>query len=212
MRLVLYLGWPCALALVVALAGLHLGVDGAPLDRRLSTVSYGKFDALSACVQSIVGERRIAEAARERVHRAFDGLLAPNRPVFMLAAEFTLPADVDLNCPRSPTHYGAESRPRLVAQRPGGKRPQPSPYHLHIYVLPRSTLATLPVEPDLARRRALIEEYTIGGAEPNQVMLGITLGLYVSPDELADRTDLREFLADQLKLREKPRSAAVTAP
>ena len=61
MRLVLCVGWPCALAAVIAVAGVGLSDDGVTAGRRLSTTMYAKYEALSVCVQSVTGEEREAE-------------------------------------------------------------------------------------------------------------------------------------------------------
>src|SRR4051812_32054015 len=121
MRLVLYFGWPCALAVVVAVAGVHLENDGAGAGRRLSSTMYAKFEALSICVQSITGEQREVEEARDVVAASLDGLsLATPR-------QFTVPASVDVGCPRAPAHFGANVKARRVARRVGDDRPIPSP-------------------------------------------------------------------------------------
>ena len=65
MRLVLYFGWPCALAVVLGAAGIHLGQDGLATGRRLSTTMYLKYEALSVCVQSVTGERHEAAQGHE---------------------------------------------------------------------------------------------------------------------------------------------------
>src|SRR4051794_27172717 len=134
MRLVLYIGWPCALALVVGFAGVQLGEDSLPPGRRLSTTTYGKYEALSVCVQSVTGESREAESARSLVASALAGIevLGPH--------PFTLPASVDVGCPREGVHYSATVKARRVARRPGDDRIAPSPYHLHVYLMPATTL------------------------------------------------------------------------
>jgi hypothetical protein len=187
MRLVLWLGWPCALALVVGLAGLHLGKDGTPTGRRLSTTVYGKFEALSVCVQSITGERRDAESAGGLVRSSLDGLGLPGPRLF------TMPAAVDVGCPRDAAHFGANVKARRVADRSGSSRPDPSPYHLHVFLMPRTTLEMLSLEPDLGDRRVVVEEYVVEGSDASAVMTGVTYGLYATIEELADGAELRQF-------------------
>ena len=187
MRLVLCLGWPCALALVVGLAGLHLGKDGIPTGRRLSTTMYGKFEALSVCVQSITGERRDAEGAGALVASSLDGVRLPGPRLF------TIPAVVDVGCPREAAHFGVNVKARRVANRTGSSRPEPSPYHLHVFLMPRTTLQMLSLEPDLGDRRVVVEEYVVEGSDASAVMTGVTYGLYATLDELADGVELRQF-------------------
>ena len=194
-KLVLCLGWPCALALVVGLAGLHLGKDGLPVGRRLSTQAYGKFEALSVCVQAVTGERRQAEVASAMVAASLDGLRLPGpRP-------FTVPAAVDVGCPREAAHYGAGAKARRVADRSGSDRMDPSPYHLHVFLLPGTALQVLRLEPGLGDRRVVVEEYVVEGVDANAVMTGITYGLYATVEELTDGTELRQFFEQALSMQ-----------
>src|SRR5688500_3285966 len=158
-KLVLYLGGPCALALVIGFAGLHLGKDGIPTGRRLSTLAYGKFEALSVCVESITGERRDAESAGTLLALSLDGFGLPGPRLF------TVPAAVDVGCPREAAHFGTNGKARRVADRNGSSRPEPSPYHLHVYLMPRTTLQMLHLEPDLRDRRVVVEEYVVEGSD-----------------------------------------------
>lgn len=194
-RLVLWFGWPCALALVVGLVGLHLGKDGIPTGRRLSTTVYGKFEALSVCVQSITGERREAEAAGALVASSLDGFGLPG------PRRFTVPAAVDVGCPREAAHYGAGARARRVADRSGSDRLDPSPYHLHVFLMPRTTLQMLRLEPDLGDRRAVVEEYVVEGTDASAVITGVTYGLYATIDELADGAELRQFFKHAIQMQ-----------
>src|SRR5690349_19679803 len=84
MKLVLYIGWPCALALVVYLVGLEFGEHSGPPGRRISTTVYGKYEALSICVQSITGELGEAEQARGLVQTAVGGIGLPGPRLFTL--------------------------------------------------------------------------------------------------------------------------------
>jgi hypothetical protein len=195
MRLVLYLGWPCALALVVGIAGLQLGADGVSSGRRVSTTTYGKYEALSVCVQSVTGERREADLARELVASSLDG-------VSIIGARlFTLPAQVDVGCPRDPVRYGANTKARRVARRADDERPQPSPYHLHIFLMPPASLQVLNLEPDLADRRVVVEEYVVEGTDASAVMNAVTYGLYTTPDEIGDALELSQFFRHALQLQ-----------
>src|SRR4051812_12785096 len=111
MRLVLYFGWPCALAVVIGVAGIQLGQDGLAAGRRISTTMFAKYEALSICVQAVTGERREAELGRDAVAASLDGMtLAAPR-------QFTTPAVVDVGCPRDPAHFGANVKSRRVARR-----------------------------------------------------------------------------------------------
>lgn len=194
-KLVLYFGWPCALAVVVGLAGLHVGTDGLPAGRRLSTTTYGKFEALSVCVQSIAGERRDAEAAGALVASALDGFGLPGPRLF------TVPAAVDVGCPREAAHVGAGARARRVADRNGSSRPEPSPYHLHVFLMPRTTLQMLRLEPDLGDRRVVVEEYLMEGTDASAVITGVTYGLYATVEELADGAELRQFFKHAVQMQ-----------
>ena len=194
-KLVLYVGWPFALALVVVLAGLHLGPGSLPDGRRLSTRAYGKFDALSVCVQSMTGERRQAEAAGAMVASSLDGLVLPG------SRAFTVPAVVDVGCPREAAHYGVSAKARRGADRSDSDRMDPSPYHLHVFLVPPTTLQTLRLEPDLGDRRAFVEEYVVEGVDASAVMTGITYGLYATADEVADGSALRKFFDDALRMK-----------
>src|SRR5215212_9155438 len=195
MRLVLVFGWPCALAAVLGVAGVQLGQDAAAAGRRLSITMFAKYEALSICVQAVTGEQREAELGRELVATALDGMdvQAPSR--------FTVPASVDAGCPRDPAHFGANVKARRVARRTVDDRPMPSPYHLHVYLMPRTTLLMLGLEPDLADRRVLIEEWIVEGADANAVMAGVTYGLYATPQELDDGPDLRRFFRHALQMQ-----------
>src|SRR4051794_20780937 len=152
MRLVLCFGWPCALAVVIAVAGVQLGQDASAAGRRLSTTMYAKYEALSLCVQSVTGEQREAELGRDLVATSLDGL------TLSTPRQYTVPAAVDVGCPRDPAHFGANVKSRRVARRTGDDRPVPSAYHLHVYLMPSTTLQMLHLEPDLADRRVLVEE------------------------------------------------------
>jgi len=195
MRLVLYLGWPCALALVVGFAGLHLGQDSLPPGRRLSTKAYGKYEALSVCVQSVTGERREAEAAGALVASSLDGFRLPGPRLF------TVPAVVDVGCPREAAHYGVSAKTRRVADRSGSSRADPSPYHLHVFLMPRTTLQMLRLDPDLRDRRVIVEEYVLEGTDSNAALTGVTYGLYATIDELGDGADLRQFFHHALQMQ-----------
>jgi hypothetical protein len=88
-----------------------------------------------------------------------------------------------------------------VAVGAGDGRATPSPYHLHIYLIPRATLQMLRLEPDLGDRRVVVEEYVFEGTEPNVVMSGVTFGLYATIDELGDVRDLRQFFRKALQMQ-----------
>jgi hypothetical protein len=193
-RLVLYFGWPCALAVVIGLAGLHLGKDALPAGRRLSTTVYGKFEALSVCVQAITGERREAEAAGTLVASSLHGFNLPGPRLF------TVPAAVDVGCPGEAAHLGADAKTRRVAGRSGSTRPEPSPYHLHVFLMPRATLQVLRLEPDLGDRRVVVEEYVVEGVDANAVVMGVTYGLYAATEELADGAELRQFFEQAVRM------------
>jgi hypothetical protein len=195
MRLVLYFGWPCALAVVIGVAGVRLGADGAAAGRRLSTTMYGKYEAFSVCVQSVTGERRDAELGRDLVALSLD---APGLPT---PRQFTTPASVDVGCPRDPAHFGANVKSRRVARRSGDERPMPSPYQLHIFLMPPTTLQMLNLEPDLADRRVVVEEYVVEGTDANAIMTGVTFGLYATMDEVSDGPDLEQFFRHALLLQ-----------
>ena len=195
MRLVLYLGWPCALAVVIGLTGVQLGQDELAAGRRLSTMMYAKYEALSICVQSVTGERHEAELGRELVAESLEGLSGPQLRLF------TMPAAVDVGCPRDPAHFGANVKSRRVARKVGDDRPSPSPYHLHVYLMPQTTLQMLHLEPDLADRRVVVEEYVVEGSDANAVMTGVTFGLYATPDEVNERADLRQFFRKALQMQ-----------
>ena len=114
---------------------------------------------------------------------------------------FTVPATVDVGCPGTPAHFGANARMRRVADRGGTQRPVPSAYHLHVFLMPPATLQMLRLEPDLVDRRLVVEEYVAEGSEPSVVMTGVTFGLYASLDELGDRTELRQFFERTLQIQ-----------
>jgi hypothetical protein len=156
---------------------------------------FAKYEALSICVQAITGEQREAELGRDLVAASLDGLdlQAPR--------QFTVPAAVDVGCPRDPAHFGANVKSRRVARRTGDERPIPSPYHLHVYLMPETTLQMLRLEPGLADRRVLIEEYMVEGSDANAVMTGVTYGLYATLHELGDGTELRQFFHHALQLQ-----------
>lgn len=204
MALVLVIGWPCALALTVYLVGLRLSEHALPPGRRISTVAFGKFEALSICVQSIAGERRESERARELVEAVVSGLGLPGPRMF------TLPANTDAGCPGGPAHVGDGAKARRVADRMGGRGATPSPYQLHIYLMPQATLQMLRLEPQLADRRLMVEEYAVEGSEPQVTLTGVTFGLYVSAGELTDSQALTRLfdraLLMQTQLGAPPRS------
>jgi hypothetical protein len=185
MKLVLYVGWPSALALVVYIVGLALSEHQFPPGRRISTVAYGKFEALSICVQSVTGERGQAELARDLIRAGVTDLSLPGPRLF------TLPANTDAGCPGEPAHYGVNAKARRVADRLGGRGITPSPYQLHVYLMPRTSLQML--EPDLADRRLMVEEYSVEGSEPQVALTGVTFGLYANTGELADTKALQRF-------------------
>lgn len=187
MKLVLYVGWPCALALVVLAVGLAFGEHSLPPGRRISTAVYGKYESLSICVQSVTGERGEAERARGLIESAVGGVSLPG------PRQFTLPAIADTGCPNDPAHYGATAKSRRVADRPDGRGLPPSPYQLHVYLMPRTSLQMLRLEPDLGDRRVVVEEYIVEGSEANTSLTGVTFGLYTSAPELADSQAIQRF-------------------
>lgn len=195
MTLVLWIGWPCALAVVVGLAGLSLAQDSMPDGRRLSTSVYGKFEALTVCVDSVTGERHEAETARELVGESLHGLTMPGPYLF------TLPAAVDSGCPREAAHYGANTKSRRVANRGGDSRPAPSPYQLHVFLVPETSLQMLNLEPDLADRRVVVEEYAFEGMDGSATVRAVTYGLYATPAELQDGPELRQFFQHALQMK-----------
>lgn len=195
MKLVLYLGWPSALALVVYLAGMTLGQDSLPPGRRISTTVYGKYEALGICVQSVTGESSEAVLARGLVDAAVGSFELPG------PRRFTLPALIDAGCPGEPSNYGATAKARRVADRPDGRGDAPSPYRLHVFIVPRTTLQMLRLEPDLQDRRVTVEEYTVEGREPNIILNGVTFGLYVTTSELADSQAVQRFFTRALNMQ-----------
>jgi hypothetical protein len=195
MRLVLYCGWPCALAVVIGVAGVQLGQDGLAAGRRLSTTMYAKYEALSICIQAVTGERHEAERGRDLVAASLEGLSVP------AVRQFTMPAVVDVGCPRDPAHFGVNVKSRRVARKSGDDRPSPSPYHLHVYLMPPTTLQMLRLEPDLADRRVVVEEWVVEGTDANAVMIGVTYGLYATLAELNDGAELRLFFRHALQMQ-----------
>lgn len=206
MTLVLCIGWPCALAVVVGLAGMNLAQDSMPGGRRLSTSVYGKFEALSVCVDSVTGERRDAEIARELLDESLRGLGMPGPYLF------TMPAAVDAGCPRDAAHYGANAKSRRVANRGGDSRPAPSPYQLHVFLTPQTSLQMLNLEPDLADRRVVVEEYAFEGMDGTATMRAVTFGLYATLAELEDGPELRQFFRHALQMKSQLGAAPGTGP
>jgi hypothetical protein len=51
----------------------------------------------------------------------------------------------------------------------------------------------LKLEPDLADRRLMVEEYSVEGSEPQVALTGVTFGLYANTGELADTKALQRF-------------------
>jgi hypothetical protein len=206
MTLVLYAGWPCALAVVVGLAGLHFEQDSLPTGRRLSTSLYGKFEALSVCVQSVTGERHEAEQARGLLESSLGSIDLPG------PYRFSIPAVVDTGCPREAVHYGVNGKARRVANRGGDSRPAPSPYHLHVFLMPPVSLKMLNLEPDLADRRVVAEEYTLEGMDATATLTPSTFGLYTTLAELQDSAELRQFFRHALQMKSQlgapPRAAS----
>ena len=187
MRLVLYVGWPCALALVVYVVGFALGEHSLPPGRRISTTVYGKYEALSICVESVTGERGEAERARGLLETALAGVELPGPRLF------TLPANADNGCPSAPAHYGSSAKSRRVASSYDGRGSLPSPYQVHVYLMPRTSLQVLRLEPALTDRRLVVEEYVVHGSEPNVALSGVTFGLYATSAELADSDAVQRF-------------------
>jgi hypothetical protein len=206
MRLVLVFGWPCALAAVLGVVGVQLGQDAAAAGRRLSTTMFAKYEALSICVQAVTGEQHEAELGRDLVAASLDGL------DFQASTRFTVPASIDVGCPRDPAHFGANVKSRRVARRTGDERPMPSPYHLHVYLMPHTTLLMLGLEPDLADRRMVVEEYVVEGTDASAVMTGVTYGLYASLPELGDGPDLRQFFRHALQMQSQLGGPPRTTP
>jgi hypothetical protein len=206
MRLVLYFGWPCALAVVIGVAGVRLGQDGLAAGRRISTTMYAKYEALSICVQAVTGERHEAALGRDLVASSLDGL------TLTTPRQFTVPAAVDIGCPRDPAHFGPNVKARRVARRSGEERPVPSPYHLHVYLMPQTTLQMLHLEPDLADRRVVVEEYVVEGSDANAVMTGVTYGLYATPDEIGDVPELQTFFKHALQMQSQLGAPPRTSP
>ncbi len=193
--LVLYLGWPCSLALVIGLAGIQPGQGALPPRLRLSVAAYGKFEALSVCVQSVTGERHEAEAGRDLVAGALDDFTVNGR------RQFTLPAVVDAMCPGVAAHDGSGSEKRRVANRGGSTLPSPSLYHLHIFLMRRVSLMMLRLEPNPSDRRVLIEEYSSSGVDGEAKMTGITYSLYTTIDKLNDGATVRRFFDHVLEMQ-----------
>ncbi len=195
MRLVLYLGWPTLLALVVGAAGFRLGLDSVPPSRLMSSKLFGKFEGLSVCVQSVTGERRDAETARGHLTDSLIDLQLPGPRLF------TVPANVDVGCPGEPANFSTAGKMRRVADREGGRGLPPSPYHLHVFLLPRATLQMLRLERDLGSRHVVVEEYITEGSDQTAVLTGVTYGLYASIDELRDGQKVRQFFNQAIQMK-----------
>jgi hypothetical protein len=188
--LVLYLVCACVMMLIVGIVGRHLGDDAPPPPGRLmSSATFGKFQAFSVCVESISGSREEARALLGQVSAALDVLDTPSD------SSFTLPPVVDAGCPRAPAHFDAGAEARRVAGGASDPRLQPSPYRLHLFVMPKVTLRMLAFAPALADRRATVEEYMLDDPERSRVVVPVTLGLYASPDEIASTTALEVFFS-----------------
>ena len=188
--LVLYLACACVMMLTVGIIGRHLGDDAPPPPGRLmSAATFGKFQAFSVCVESISGSREEVKALLGQVASALD--------VLDTTANGTgpLPPVVDAGCPRAPAHFDAGAEARRVAEGASDPRLRPSPYRLHLFVMPKVTLRMLAFAPGLADRRATVEEYVLDDPERNRVVVPVTLGLYASPDEIGSPSALEAFFS-----------------
>jgi hypothetical protein len=193
--LVLYLACAALMMLTIGTVGRHLG-DDAPLPGRpMSATTYGKFQVLSVCVESVSGSREESEAMLGRLNAVLHTLSLPSN------GPFSLPANVDVGCPRGPAHYDAGSTALRVAEEAVDPRPRPSPYQLHVFVMPSVTLQMLPVAPELIDRQPTTEEYILDYQDQREVIVPVTLGLYTTPDELAHPATLEAFLDRSFGLR-----------
>jgi hypothetical protein len=76
-------------------------------------------------------------------------------------------------------------------------------------VVPRTTLAFLPIDPDLAYRQAEVEEYASDQPEADgPARARVTLGLYATSDELVATPSLEQFLSRSLGLQRIARGVA----
>jgi hypothetical protein len=190
MWLVPYLVCSCLMMLIVGAIGERLGEDAPAVPPRpMSTTTFGKFQAFSVCVQSISGSRDEAEAVLGRVATALDRLSAPTN------GSFTLPATVDAGCPGGPAHFDVGSSARRVAEGTADPQLRPSPYRLHLFLLPGVTLRILGFNPELADRQPAVEEYVLDDPERNRTVVPVTLGLYVSPEEISSPPALEAFFS-----------------
>ena len=67
--------------------------------------------------------------------------------------------------------------------------------------MPPTTLQVLHLEPDLADRRVVVEEYVVEGSDANAVMTGVTYGLYATLDEVNESADLKQFFRHALQMQ-----------
>ena len=109
-------------------AGRVIGIDRRPAragrrlaaGRRISTTMFAKYEALSICVQAVTGEQHEAELGRDLVAASLEGLACQGRPL-------TVPAAVDVGCPRDPAHFGANVKSRRVARKQRRRSPDAEP-------------------------------------------------------------------------------------
>jgi hypothetical protein len=114
---------------------------------------------------------------------------------------FSVPANIDVGCPGDPANFSAGAKMRRVADRPEGRGLPPSPYHLHVFLLPRTTLQMLRLERDLGKRHVMVEEYVTEGSDQSAVLTGVTFGLYASSDELGDQHRLQAFFDQAIQMK-----------
>jgi hypothetical protein len=187
---------------IVGAIGKNLGDDASLPGKPMSMATFGKFQALSVCVDSISGSREESEAVVSRLSTTLESLALPGR------GAFTMPATVEVGCPRGTAHFDNGSTALRVAEEAVDPYPRPSPYQLHVFLMPRVTLRMLSFAPELADRKAAVEEYILAYQDQREAQVPVTLGLYVSADELARTTALEAFLGRSFGLRPVTQASA----
>lgn len=188
-------------ALGVWVAGRALGPGAGVLDadgvsRELSRTAYGKYQRLALCVQVVEGSDVDGRYVRERLREAagaFAGLrVSPGSSL----ASFDFPPIVDLGCPKSPIRLTVGGASRRVARDSSDDAPPPSPYHVHVFLVSRTTRESFLQTFRYGWHASDPEEYALDGTSARG-RIPVTLGLYTSIDEIG-RASAAEAVLESL--------------
>jgi hypothetical protein len=189
--------WPAGLGLFADRAAPAFAQND-PGPRDMLPLPPGKYRRFAVCIQVVEGQPHDATYVQGRLRAAlsaFSGL-----QVFMpgMRPNADFPPLIDLGCPRSPARL-TPGDDRRVAERPGTALPDPSPYHIHLFVVSPATREMLQRGSYSRRVMPSVEEYATDNPGGDS-FLGITSGLYLTVGDFADLSTVEAIFEEAAPL------------